>query len=125
MAIALDNIHQIREISTLSFNERVLQEAEDPHNPLMERLRFLGIFSSNMDEFFKVRVAGIHRRIELGEKKMWVLLEVIGDKARELDERFRAAYAAITKALAGEGIRILTEDDIARQPAEVASWVSD
>ena len=38
----------------LSFNERVLQEAEDPRNPLMERLRFLGIFSSNMDEFFKV-----------------------------------------------------------------------
>lgn len=123
--LAMDNIHQIREISTLSFNERVLQEAEDPRNPLLERLKFLGIFSSNMDEFFKVRVAGIHRRIELGEKKMWALLEVIGDKARELDERFRAAYATITKALSKEGIRILTEEDIQQQPSDISAWVSE
>ncbi|MCC6488860.1 MAG: RNA degradosome polyphosphate kinase, partial [Candidatus Hydrogenedentes bacterium] len=88
----MNNVYQIREVSTLSFNERVLQEAEDKRNPLMERLKFLGIFSSNMDEFFKVRVASIHRRIELGKKSMSAVLEVVVDKAREMDERFLGAY---------------------------------
>lgn len=121
----MNNLYQIREISTLSFNERVLQEAEDKRNPLMERLRFLGIFSSNMDEFFKVRVASIHRRLELGKKSMAELVEVIGDKARELDERFRAAYADIVSALADEGIKILTEQDVKDGPPDLARWVRD
>ena len=119
----MKNLHQIREISVLSFNERVLQEAEDARNPLMERLKFLGIFSSNMDEFFKVRVAGIHRRIALGERGMQAVLEVIGHKSRELDERFRTAYAGITRALADEGIRILTERDIDGQSDGLAAWL--
>jgi len=119
----MKTIHQIREVSTLSFNERVLQEAEDKRNPLMERLKFLGIFSSNMDEFFKVRVASIQRRIELGKKGLGVLLEKVGEKSRELDERFRAAYADITSALADEGIRILTERDVDNQPNGLASWL--
>lgn len=56
-----------RELSWLSFNERVLQEAEDPTVPLFEKIRFLGIFSNNLDEFFRVRVAAVRRLFELGK----------------------------------------------------------
>ena len=57
-----------REISWLQFNERVLQEAEDPTVPLIERIRFLGIHSNNMDEFFRVRYSSI-RRFTLAENQ--------------------------------------------------------
>ncbi|MBD3638621.1 MAG: polyphosphate kinase 1 [Crocinitomicaceae bacterium] len=59
-----------RELSWLSFNERVLQESLDEGNPLIERIRFLGIYSNNLDEFFRVRVATIRRMVVLGTKKV-------------------------------------------------------
>src|SRR5215212_11316606 len=57
-----------RDVSWLSFNARVLQEAADPSVPLRERIRFLGIFSNNLDEFFRVRVATLRRMIQFGSK---------------------------------------------------------
>ncbi len=120
----LKRLWQDRDISTLSFNERVLQEAEDERNPLMERVRFLGIYSSNMDEFFKVRVASVHRMIEIGHTDKSNVLDVVAQRSRELDQRFQAAYHAIIKALASEGIRLLTEADI-KKGSELDVWLRD
>ena len=58
-----------REMSWLAFNRRVLQEAQSPEVPLLERIKFLAIFSSNLDEYFKVRVATLRRLVKLKKKK--------------------------------------------------------
>jgi polyphosphate kinase len=77
--------HINREISWLSFNERVLQEASDPSTPLIERLKFLGIFSNNRDEFYRVRVATINRLTKLGKKA----IDIYGDDPKELLQKLQ------------------------------------
>ena len=88
-------------LSWLSFNERVLQEAADSRNPIVERIRFLGIFSNNQDEFFKVRVANLRRQSLLEEQKggdskeARKLLNKVQLKVRKLSDEFDAIYADV------------------------------
>ena len=108
-----------RELSWLSFNERVLQEAEDKDVPLLERLKFLGIFSNNLDEFFRVRVATIRRMallVKAAKKDLGInptdLLLQIQDKVMELQKRFDDAYLRILKELKKEKIIIINENEL-------------
>jgi len=111
----------VRDISWLSFNERVLQEAADPTVPLKERVKFLGIFSNNLDEFFRVRVATLKRMAELGgKKKLDMHLEESPDKILEeiqaivLEQQsyFNRIWEDIFSELRKEKIYLVTEREL-------------
>ncbi len=106
----------IRDISWLSFNGRVLQEAADIDVPLQERIKFLGIFSNNLDEFFRVRVATLKRMIEIGSKaKMHLevnpasILEDIQEKVINLQKDFETVWNDVLRQL--KKVNILLIDD--------------
>jgi len=109
-----------RELSWLAFNTRVLELAEDPDVPLLERAKFLAIFSSNLDEFFMVRVAGLKRRIAAGVAVRAAsgllpreVLENIWTRTRELTQRQAKCFQEdVAPALAKEGIDILRWDEL-------------
>ena len=112
-----------RDISWLSFNARVLQEAADPSVPLRERMRFLGIHSNNMDEFFRVRVATLKRMIELGGKKGNMHLEENPGQIVEeiqtivLDQQneFNRIWQNILKEMQDENIFLVDEKKLNKQ----------
>src|ERR687883_1566549 len=109
-----------REVSWLDFNERVLELAEDPNTPLLERARFLAIFASNLDEFFMVRVAGLKRRIATGIAVRSAsglepreVLEEIGVLAHQLMERHAHVFHDMVRPLlASEGITVVRWDEL-------------
>ncbi len=95
-----------RELSWLSFNERVLQESLDASNPLVERIRFLGIYSNNMDEFFRVRVASVRRLILIKQRKIdgfeggpKALLKEIKHTVMEQQRMFALSYEKLVREL--------------------------
>jgi polyphosphate kinase len=111
-----------REISWLSFNERVLQEAEDRSTPLIERIKFLGIFSNNRDEFYRVRVATVRRLAKLGKKAMDIygedpqeLLTRLQRKVIEQQNKFEAIYQELQKELAANDVYIINEKQLSAQ----------
>ncbi|GAA4306275.1 RNA degradosome polyphosphate kinase [Nibribacter koreensis] len=117
-----------RELSWLAFNYRVLQEAKDPRVPLLERLKFLAIFSSNLDEYFKVRVATMRRLVKLKKKTREKLQQ---DPAEELDQilaevsrqqkEFGLVYRnELLPELKKEHICLITEQDVTDHQRDIA-----
>ncbi|MEM8485491.1 MAG: hypothetical protein AAF564_08065 [Bacteroidota bacterium] len=115
-------VYENREISWLSFNARVLQEAEDPNVPLLERLSFLAIYSSNLDEFFRVRVASMRSLVRLKRKSVKKLdfnparlVREINEIVTAQQERFGAIWRDLLPALEAEGIFLLNEQNLSER----------
>src|SRR3984893_10603714 len=116
-----------RELSWLEFNRRVLEEAQDPTQPLIERVKFLTIFSSNLDEFFEIRVAGIKQQIESETSDVGAdglsPTETFNAIQRTVDEMVATEYALwkddLAAALGEKGIRV---HDVADLNAKRTAW---
>src|SRR5687768_14765845 len=103
-----------RELSWLQFNERVLELAEDESTPLLERVKFLAIYANNLDEFFMVRVAGLHDQVDAGIDARGPdglsareALERVNERNAELAHRHSRAWEEdVRPALAEHGVRV-------------------
>jgi len=118
-----------RETSWLAFNTRVLEEADNPHHPLLERLRFLSISAGNLDEFYMVRVAGLNGQVHAGIKNLSYdglspaqQLEEIHRSANKLIMRQQERYRALRGLLQKEGIKVLKARDI---PKRDIPWLKE
>ncbi|MBI5220044.1 MAG: polyphosphate kinase 1 [Bacteroidia bacterium] len=114
-----------KEISWLYFNARVLQEAENPNVPLIERIKYLGIYSSNLDEYFRVRIATLKRLAEMGKKAVEIIgydpkatLKEIHDIVLEQRSKFEYIYTLITHELRKENIFMINEKHLTREQEE-------
>jgi polyphosphate kinase len=127
---ALDDprLYANRELSWLDFNDRVLQLTEDEDMPLLERVKFLAIYCSNLDEFFMVRVAGVHDQVDAGIDARGRdglsptdTIDRVHERVMELGHRHSRQFAdSVRPALAEEGIRIVSCDECS---AEELEWV--
>ena len=117
-----------RELSWLEFNSRVLHEAKDPRNPLLERLKFLSIFTTNLDEFYMVRVAGLRRQIAAnvhhvapdGMTPSQILAAISRRVAELMDEQRHCLYDLLIPELAKHDIRLVKMGDLSPSEWEVA-----
>jgi polyphosphate kinase len=114
-----------KEISWLSFNERVLQEAENKEVPLIERFKFLGIYSNNLDEYFRVRVATLKRLSQLGTKSKDILgyspkatLKRIQEIVLSQNTKFEKIYTMLIQELAKHNIHIINEKQLNHEQSE-------
>jgi polyphosphate kinase len=112
------SLYSNRELSWLDFNDRVLQLAEDESLPLIERLKFLAIFVTNLDEFFMIRVAGVHDQVDAGIDARGPdglapveVLHAITARVGELDRRHARQFVKLRPELARHGIRIISCDE--------------
>src|SRR5918996_2865400 len=127
-APALDSpeLYTNRELSWVQFNERVLELAEDETVPLLERLKFLAIYAANLDEFFMVRVAGLHDQVDAGIDARGPdglsareTLERVGDRDRELGRRHSRSWEeGVRPALGDAGIRVVDLSDCSPEELE-------
>ncbi|GAB4327052.1 MAG: polyphosphate kinase 1 [Bacteroidales bacterium] len=113
-----------REISWLQFNERVLQEAMDERNPLIERLKFLGIFSNNRDEFFRVRVASLNRMLLFPDRSYdreddpEMILRQIKEIVARQERKFTQTFFHLRDALDKNGIHLIDETRLDEEQKE-------
>ncbi len=130
----MPNLFNTRDVTWLSFNERVLQEAMDHSVPLHLRIRFLGIFSNNLDEFFRVRVAGLKRAMDFKEKftsdsfyePPSKILQVINENVIRQQQNFDKTWEEIQREMAAEKIFIRNAQNLTHaQGAFVKEYFED
>jgi polyphosphate kinase len=126
--LKLPELYLNRELSLLEFNRRVFEQAKDENNPLLERLRFICIASTNLDEFFEIRVAGLNQQVKYGSVQTGEdnllpaeALKKISEAAHELvDEQYKILNDVLIPELSKEKIRILRR---AQWKPKLARWI--